>query len=173
MAVISPEQRTEWTRLTDRLSAEYAGYDVTIEVLDPEVGDNPMVERLPFDGVTYDPKDDVLVAAVGGKDQRYPVVLRHLIHHPRELVVDQNPQGAALKVTDESGTTTLVSLLRPRDDEAPQQKLPGDVECQRLPSGHQPAPGTAATGIGRVSHGHRPSLRMSQAATAIGRNVSR
>jgi hypothetical protein len=47
MVVISPEQRTEWTRLTDRLSAEYAGYDVTIEVLAPEVGDNQMVEPLP------------------------------------------------------------------------------------------------------------------------------
>jgi hypothetical protein len=115
MVTISPEQRTEWTKLTDRLSAGYAGYDVTIEVLDPEIGDNPMVERLPFDNITYDHKDDVLVVAVGGKDQRYPVVLRHLIHHLRELVVDQNPQGAALKVTDESGTTTLVSLLRPRD----------------------------------------------------------
>jgi hypothetical protein len=43
-------------------------------------------------------------------------VLRHLVHHPRELVVDQIPQGAAPEVTDESGTTTLVSLLRPRDD---------------------------------------------------------
>jgi hypothetical protein len=115
MVVVSPEQRTEWTRLTDRLSAEYAGYDVTIEVLAPDIGDNPMVERLPFDHVTYDHKDDVLVVAVGGKDQRYPVVLRHLIQHPQELVVDENPQGVALKVTDESGTTTLVSLLRPRD----------------------------------------------------------
>jgi hypothetical protein len=115
MVAISPEQRAEWTRLADRLSAEYAGYDVTIEVLGPEVGDNPMVERLPFDHVTYDHEDDVLVVAVGGKDQRYPVVLRHLIHHPRELVVDQNPQGAALRVTDESETSTLVSLLRPRD----------------------------------------------------------
>ena len=88
---------------------------MTIEVLDPEVGDNPMVERMPFDNVTYDHKDDVLVVAVGGKDQRYPVVLRHLIHHPRELVVDQDPHGATLEVTDESETTTLVSLLRPRD----------------------------------------------------------
>src|SRR3954451_10991515 len=115
MAVISPEQRTEWTRLTDRLSAEYAGYDVTIEVLAPEVGDNPMVERLPFDNVTYDHEDDVLVVAVGGQDQRYPVVLRHLIHHPRELVADQIPQGAAHKDPEESETTTLVSLPRPRD----------------------------------------------------------
>ncbi len=116
MVVVSPEQRTEWTRLSDRLSAEYAGCDVTIEVLAPDIGDNQLVERLPFDSVTYDHKDDVLVVAVGGKDQRYPVVLRHLIHAPRELVVDQDPQGAALKVIDEAGTTTLVSLRRPSDD---------------------------------------------------------
>ncbi len=112
---VSPEQRTEWTRLADRLSAEYAGYDATIEVLASDIGDNPMVERMPFDHVTYDHEDDVLVVAVGGREERHPVVLRHLIDHPRELLVDQNPEGAALKVTDVSGTTTLVSLLRPRD----------------------------------------------------------
>jgi hypothetical protein len=115
MAVISPEQRTEWTQLTDRLTAEYDGYDITIEVLDPEAGDNEMVERLPFDSITYDHKDDVVAVAVGGKSPRYPVVLRHLIYHPREFVVDLIPEGAAVKVTDDTGTTTLVSLLRPRD----------------------------------------------------------
>jgi hypothetical protein len=90
MAAISAEQRTERTRLSDRLSAEYAGYDVTMEMLAPDIGDNLMVVRLRFDHVTYDHTDDM-------------------------LVVDRNPQGVALKVADESGTTTLVSLLRPRD----------------------------------------------------------
>jgi hypothetical protein len=112
MAVISPEQRTEWSRLTDRLTGEYQGYDVTIEVLDPEAGANQMVERLPFDTITYDHKDDVVAVAVGGNSQRYPVVLRHLIHHPQEFVVDLIPEGAAVKVTDSTGTTTLVSLVR-------------------------------------------------------------
>ena len=116
MAVITPEQRTEWTKLTDRLTGEYQGYDVTIEVLDRTVGDNPMVDRLPFDNITYDHKDDVAVVAVGGKDQRYPVVLRHLIYHPQEFVVDLIPEGAAVKITDDGGTTTLVSLLRHADD---------------------------------------------------------
>jgi hypothetical protein len=116
MAVISPEQRTEWTKLADRLTAEYQGYDVTIEVLDPEAGDNSMVERLPFDNVTYDHKDDVAVVAVGGNSPRYPVALRHMIHHPQEFVVDVIPEGAALKITDSTGTTTLVSLLRRPDD---------------------------------------------------------
>jgi hypothetical protein len=30
-------------------------------------------------------------------------------------VVDLIPEGAAAKITDNTGTTTLVSLLRPRD----------------------------------------------------------
>jgi hypothetical protein len=115
VAVISPEQRTEWTRLTDRLTAEYQGYDVTIEVLDPEVGANSLVERLPFDTVTYDHKDDVAVISVGGNSQRYPVALRHLINHPQEFTVDLIPEGAALKITDSTGTTTLASLLRRPD----------------------------------------------------------
>src|SRR5438309_2338164 len=53
MVVIPPgQQPTEWTRPADRLSAEYAGYDVSIEVPAPDVGDNPMVERPPVDDVT-------------------------------------------------------------------------------------------------------------------------
>jgi hypothetical protein len=112
MSVTSPEQRSEWTALTDRLSADHAGHDVTIEVLDPEGGDNPLVERLPFDGITYDRKDDVVVVSVGGSTPRYPVVLRHVIGHPQEILFDLMPRGAALKITDASGTTTLISLLR-------------------------------------------------------------
>jgi hypothetical protein len=112
MPVTTPEQRSEWTALTDRLSADHAGHDVTIEVLDPESGDSSLVERLPFDGITYDHKDDVVVISVGGSSPRYPVVLRHLIQHPKEILFDLIPQGAALKITDSSGTMTLVSLLR-------------------------------------------------------------
>jgi hypothetical protein len=112
MTVTTPEQRSEWSKLTDRLSADHEGHDVTIEMLDPEGGDSSLVERLPFAGITYDRKDDVLVVAVGGRSPRYPVVLRHLIEHPQEILFDLIPQGAALKVTDSSGTTTLVSLLR-------------------------------------------------------------
>jgi hypothetical protein len=115
MTVSTPEQRTEWSKLTDRLSADHAGHDATIEVLDPEGGDNPLVERLPFSGITYDHKDDVVVVSVGGRPPHYPVVLRHLINHPQEMLFDLIPQGAALKITDSSGTTTLVSLLRRRE----------------------------------------------------------
>jgi len=112
VSATTSERRTEWMELTDRLSADHEGHDVTIEVLDSEGGDNSLVARLPFEGITYDHKDDVVVISVGGRSPGYPVVLRHLIHHPTELLFDLIPQGAALKVTDSSGATTLVSLLR-------------------------------------------------------------
>jgi hypothetical protein len=118
MTTTTPEQRTEWSILTDRLTADHAGHDVTIEVLDREGGDNALVERLPFESITYDHKDDVVVLSVGGRSPRYPVVLRHLIPHPQEILFDLIPQGAALKITDGSGTTTLVSLLRRAGHEA-------------------------------------------------------
>jgi hypothetical protein len=112
MTVTSPEQHGEWSALANRLSADHAGHDVTIEVLDAGGGDSSMIERMPFDGITYDHKDDVVVIAVGGRSPRYPVVLRHVIRHPQEIAFDLIPQGAALRITDADGTTTLVSLLR-------------------------------------------------------------
>jgi hypothetical protein len=109
---VTTQQRSEWSTLTDRLSADHAGHDVTIEVLDPEGAANPMVERLPFESITYDPRDDVLVVTVGGRGPRFPVALRHLIQHPQEILFDLTHHGAALKVTDPSGTATLISLVR-------------------------------------------------------------
>jgi hypothetical protein len=117
MAAISPGQRAEWATLADRLSAQYRGYDVTVEVLDPVTGDNRVVERAPFGSLTYDHRDDVVVVSVGGTTPGSPVALRHMVSHPQELVVDLIPQGAAVEVTDAAGATTLVSLLRRRDGE--------------------------------------------------------
>ena len=112
MSATTPEQRSEWSALTDRLSADHVGHDVTIEVVDPDGGDSSMVERLPFTAITYDHRDDVLVISVGGRSPGYPVVLRHMISHPEEILFDLIPRGAALKITDSSGTTTLVTLVR-------------------------------------------------------------
>jgi|tagenome__1003787_1003787.scaffolds.fasta_scaffold20935151_2 hypothetical protein len=117
MDTTAAAQRSEWSTLADRLTADHATLDATMEILDPGGGDNPLVERLPFESITYDHKDDVVVVSVGGRSPRYPVVLRHVITHPQEILFDLIPQGAALKITDSSGTTTLLSLLRRHEDQ--------------------------------------------------------
>ncbi len=108
----TPEQRREWAALTDRLSVALHDHDVTIEVLDPDGGDASVVEREPFGSITYDDRDDVVVIAVAGRTPDQPVVLRHLIQRPREILADVIPQGAAVRITDASGTTTVLGLLR-------------------------------------------------------------
>jgi len=68
-------------------------------------------ERLPFTDAAYDPRDDVVIIAVGGNTPRYPVVLRHLIWHPVGVEVDTDI--GALKVLEKDGTTTITSFHRP------------------------------------------------------------
>ena len=77
----------------------------------PAVRGEPEAEHLPFAYAAYDPKDDVVVIAVGGNTPKYPVVLRHLIWHPTEVAVDADI--GALKVLEKDGTTTITSFYRP------------------------------------------------------------
>jgi hypothetical protein len=100
--------RSEWAGAFDRLTKEHEGQYLTIELLDPEYGDQHEAERLPFAYAAYDPRDDVVIVAVGGNSPRYPVVLRHMVWHPSE--VDLAPDGA-FRVVEQDGTTTLVSFF--------------------------------------------------------------
>ncbi|GAA1148634.1 hypothetical protein GCM10009606_29150 [Nocardioides aquiterrae] len=95
----------------DQLSKERRGQYVTIEILHPAYGDEPQAERLPFAYAVYDPKDDVVVIAVGGNTPEYPVLLRHMIWHPTEVDVDVD--NGALKVVEKDGTTTITSFHSP------------------------------------------------------------
>jgi hypothetical protein len=59
----------------------------------PAYGNEPEAERLPFAYAAYDPRDNVVIIAVGGNTPRYPVVLRHLIWHPTEVELDATSRG--------------------------------------------------------------------------------
>jgi hypothetical protein len=100
---------SEWTSLLDRLTREHEGEYVTIEILDPALGDNPEVEKLPFQYATYDRKDDVAFVVVGGKTPQYPVALRHMVPHPADVTATMDPP--AVRVVDGEGTATLVSFF--------------------------------------------------------------
>jgi hypothetical protein len=109
--------RDEWRDLLETITSDFQGYDVTIEILSPELGDQPEAEKLPLAYVEYDPKDDVFIVGVGGLGPRFPVVLRHMVKHPQRIFADTiSPRVPwAIDVVDPDGTQTLVTLhLRPQ-----------------------------------------------------------
>jgi uncharacterized protein DUF5335 len=108
--------RSDWQQYFEKLTDEHEGNEVTIELLDQELGDEGEAQRLPLAYLDYDPKDDVFVVAVGGRDRRYPAVLHHLVEAPQRIVVDTyGPDDAvAVDVVGADEGHTIVTLHRPR-----------------------------------------------------------
>jgi hypothetical protein len=82
--------------------------------MDSEYGDQFEAEQMPFAYLEYDDKDDAVNVGVGGKDNRYPVVLRHTIERPKAVLVDPPAPNAArtLEIAGDDGSNTIVSLHR-------------------------------------------------------------
>ena len=106
--------RSSWEGALQTLSQEHEGDLVSLDVPALEFGDDIEAERLPLAYLEYDRHDDAVSVAVGGRDGRYPVVLRHAIAHPSKVVVampgpDDSP---VLYVSGADGRTTVITLHR-------------------------------------------------------------
>jgi hypothetical protein len=111
--VIHERPKEDWHRLLDDLTKVRAGDDVTIEVLDAELGDAVEAERIPLAYVEYDEHADEASVGVGGRDGRYPVVLRHSIGHPTSILTDSKPPEPPLvvQIVGADGSETLVTIF--------------------------------------------------------------
>ena len=99
--------RAEWNRYFDAFShtkSDTGRIDYAeIRVLSPEDGAQPQTQWVPLQGLTYDPKDDLLEVRVTGLD--------HLVGHPEEIYVDE--EGGRLnrlQVVRRDGTREIVEL---------------------------------------------------------------
>ena len=106
--------RSKWRDVLELLTREHKDDDVTIEVLVPEFGDLGEAERMPLAYIDYDYKDDALIVAVGGRNRRYPVVLRHMIEHPRTILMHPPRSDAphTLEVEHSDNSRSLIKLHR-------------------------------------------------------------
>ncbi len=103
--------RQEWRAALDDFTADHEGKLVTIEILDPSIGHQYEAERLPFSSLIYDPKDDVVIVAVGGDSPRYPVRLRHMVRHPKEVdITTRDVPETAVRLVAPDGTATLITV---------------------------------------------------------------
>ena len=106
--------RSQWQARLEELTKQHEGHEVAIELLDKEFGDEFEVEMLPLASLEFDPKDDVVIVAVGGRDGRYPAVLRHMVDHPQRIVADTYGEGRlALDIVDGDGDHTIVTIHAP------------------------------------------------------------
>jgi hypothetical protein len=98
--------KTKWRSFLDGMSKVLEGEQAEIETVSLALGSQIEAEWVPFFGITYDPKDDMVEIALEGVD--------HLIEHPREIYVDDNVNGiASLEITDAEDARQIVKLRQP------------------------------------------------------------
>jgi len=106
---LDPEK---WQEYFDSITPNIDGMLATIEVMSEQLGDQLDVQQLPLQAIGYDPKDNMVEVAVGGRGVRYPVLLRHFISDPQTISIEESSplRPAAILVTDAGGVRTLIRV---------------------------------------------------------------
>jgi hypothetical protein len=96
-----------WQTYFDRISKLVVGKQAEIEVAALNIGDQIEAEWVPLLGITYDPKNDLVEVLVEGLD--------HLIRHPSDIYVDQEPSGllTSMEVIDADDVRQIIRLRDP------------------------------------------------------------
>ncbi|MEG3849667.1 DUF5335 family protein [Microcoleus sp. herbarium19] len=102
--------RERWGEFFDQFTDGNRGRHISIELLDPELGDAELIKNAPLHAIIYDRpgKGDDLVIEVGKDEVNYA----HTIDSPTEVLTGQNSNGVmvALRISDAAGTQTLIQL---------------------------------------------------------------
>jgi hypothetical protein len=98
--------KKEWHAFFDGVTKVLEGKQAEIEVASLRLGDQVAATWLPLIGITYDPGDDIVEVALEGLD--------HLIAKPREIYVEDGPEGiVALEIVDADDVRQIVKLRDP------------------------------------------------------------
>lgn len=88
--------------LSDQLPRTHT-IDVTMEVIGDEIGDQVEADHLPWHSLVYDSDNDVVEVSVGGHAEDHPVTLRHAIHNPTKVWVEER-EGTIRSLSIEAAT---------------------------------------------------------------------
>ena len=98
--------KSRWQGFFDRVSKGLIGKRAEIEVASLDLGAQVEAEWLPLLGVAYDPKNDLIEVALENVD--------HMIRKPREVFVDEGPNGlSSFEAVDGEGRQHIVQLRGP------------------------------------------------------------
>ena len=99
-------RKSEWHPFFELVSRELKGKQAKIEVASLTLGSQIEAEWLPFLGISYDPRGNLVEILLYGVD--------HLIHNPERIAIES--QGAlvsAIEVIDHDGTQQILRLRDP------------------------------------------------------------
>jgi hypothetical protein len=105
----------QWRAYFDHLSVQFQGWRITAEVLSNEVGDQPIVEDLTLQGISFESKGSeagAILIEAGDTPGEYMV---HHVHAPCTVRFAATMPGreADILIDCEDGAATLIRL-RPR-----------------------------------------------------------
>jgi hypothetical protein len=98
--------KKEWRTYLDFLSIFLEGKNAEIEIASLSLGEQVVAEWLPFLGISYDAKDDLIEVGLEGID--------HLIGRPREVYIDDGAgELISIEIVDTEGARQIVKLRDP------------------------------------------------------------
>jgi uncharacterized protein DUF5335 len=105
--------RSDWERSLDAFSAVHEGWLVSLQVLSPELGAQPVITDLPLVGVTLDDEQAQGIAIAAERSAGEHAT--HFVAAPTHVWVERTEEGAdvALEIESSDGSRTLLSLKTP------------------------------------------------------------
>ena len=100
--------KQDWQTYFDNFSKAFLRDDqpeyAAIQILSEASGVQPETEWLPMEGITYNPKDDLLNIKLEDLD--------HMILHPSEIYVDEEDNGwvTSLEIIESDGTKEIIEI---------------------------------------------------------------
>ena len=120
--------RENWLQYFNDVSKLYHGWQVTVELLDRDLGDQPGVKDLPLQGLSYEPAgseaNDILVEA-GDLPMGYIV---HHVNKPKIVRAAPTIPGLEtdIEIESEEGDTTLVHIRERPELPSPEKATVGN-----------------------------------------------
>lgn len=98
-------KKSEWMEYFDRFSKRVPAEEVEIEVVGMDLGDQIETKWVVLNGLTYDPKDDIL--------SFFTPHLEHAIAHPKTISVQEDLEGLhSVEVVDSEGRKQIAVLKK-------------------------------------------------------------
>lgn len=106
--------KSAWTDFFYTFTTSLPGKRAEVEVASLDLGDQIAARWLPFIGIAYDRKGDMIQVVLEGLD--------HMIRKPREVYVDHEVGSLiSLQIVDDDGVRQIIKLKDPIALPAPQE----------------------------------------------------